>query len=57
MEQLWHFKLLLIFFRVLEEVSRRHSAELRDVQERTGIEKQAWEENYMKKQVCVCVCV
>lgn len=41
--------------RVQDEVSRRHSAELRDLQERLNIEKQAWEENFMKKQVSVCV--
>ena len=40
--------------RVLDEASRRHSAELRDLQEKLDIEKQAWEENFMKKQVCVC---
>ena len=28
-------------------------AEVRDLQERLAIEKEAWEENYMKKQVCV----
>ena len=26
---------------------------MRDLQERLAIEKEAWEENYMKKQVCV----
>ena len=41
--------------RVQDEVGRRHSAELRDLQERLNIEKQAWEENFMKKQVSVCV--
>ena len=41
--------------RVLDEANRRHSAELRDLQEKLDIEKQAWEENFMKKQVCVCV--
>ena len=39
--------------RVQDEVGRRHSAELRDLQERLDIEKQAWEENFMKKQVSV----
>ena len=41
--------------RVQDEVGRRHSAELRDLQERLDIEKQAWEENFMKKQVSACV--
>ena len=30
-------------------------AEVRDLQERLVIEKEAWEGNYMKKQVCVFV--
>lgn len=32
-------------------------AEVRDLQERLAIEKEAWEENYMKKQVCVYLCL
>ncbi|XP_077979762.1 centrosomal protein of 131 kDa-like [Glandiceps talaboti] len=33
-----------------EEAERRHMSEVRDLEERLKVEKQAWEENYMKKQ-------
>ncbi|XP_030840141.1 centrosomal protein of 131 kDa isoform X2 [Strongylocentrotus purpuratus] len=33
-----------------DEQERRHRAEVKDLEERLRIEKQAWEENYMKKQ-------
>lgn len=29
---------------------------MKALRERLEIEKQTWEENYMKKEVCVCVC-
>lgn len=29
---------------------------MKALRERMEIEKQTWEENYMKKEVCVCVC-
>lgn len=34
----------------LEELERRHLSELREVRERTEVERQAWEENILKRQ-------
>ena len=34
----------------LEEIQRRHSSELRELRERMEVERQAWEENILKKQ-------
>lgn len=34
----------------LEEMQRRHSSELREQRERMELEKQAWEENILKRQ-------
>ena len=34
----------------LEEMQRRHSSEVREVRERVEVERQAWEENIMKRQ-------
>jgi hypothetical protein len=34
----------------LEEMQRRHSSELREQRERMDVEKQAWEENILKRQ-------
>lgn len=34
----------------MEEMQRRHSIEVRELRERMEVEKQAWEENIMKKQ-------
>ncbi|MGH0154981.1 UNVERIFIED_CONTAM: hypothetical protein FKN15_033240 [Acipenser sinensis] len=39
------------FERTREEQERRHQAEVKALKERLDIEKQAWEENYMKKEV------
>ncbi|KAL5019029.1 hypothetical protein ScPMuIL_004751 [Solemya velum] len=33
-----------------EEQERRHAAEIRDLQEKLKVEKESWEENYMKKK-------
>ncbi|KAK6170509.1 hypothetical protein SNE40_018889 [Patella caerulea] len=33
-----------------EEQEKRHTGEIQDLQERLKLEKEAWEENYMKKQ-------
>ncbi|XP_070580321.1 centrosomal protein of 131 kDa-like [Ptychodera flava] len=33
-----------------EESDRRHNSEIRELEERLKVEKEAWEENYMKKQ-------
>ncbi|XP_059804360.1 centrosomal protein of 131 kDa isoform X3 [Hypanus sabinus] len=38
------------FEKTKEEQERRHQAEIQSLKERLEIEKQAWEENYMKKQ-------
>ncbi|XP_059509638.1 centrosomal protein of 131 kDa isoform X2 [Stegostoma tigrinum] len=38
------------FEKAKEEQERRHQAEIQSLKERLEIEKQAWEENYMKKQ-------
>ncbi|RXN02164.1 Centrosomal protein of 131 kDa [Acipenser ruthenus] len=38
------------FERTREEQERRHQAEVKALKERLDIEKQAWEENYMKKE-------
>ncbi|XP_066560484.1 centrosomal protein of 131 kDa isoform X1 [Amia ocellicauda] len=38
------------FDRTREEQERRHQAEIKALKERLEIEKQAWEENYMKKE-------
>ncbi|XP_072414876.1 centrosomal protein of 131 kDa isoform X2 [Chiloscyllium punctatum] len=38
------------FEKAKEEQERRHQAEIQSLKERLDIEKQAWEENYMKKQ-------
>ncbi|XP_072044275.1 centrosomal protein of 131 kDa-like [Amphiura filiformis] len=38
-----------------EEQERRHRTEVKELEERLKIEKQSWEENYMKKQETVLV--
>ncbi|XP_033630551.1 centrosomal protein of 131 kDa-like [Asterias rubens] len=38
------------FEQARDEQERRHRAEVRELEERLKIEKEAWEENYMKKQ-------
>ena len=34
----------------LEEMQRRHSSEMREQREKIELEKQAWEENLLKRQ-------
>ena len=36
--------------RQLAEIERRHGCEVKDLTERSKVEKQAWEENMIKKQ-------
>ena len=39
------------FEKSTDDASRRHREEMKLVEERLQVEKQAWQENYMKKQV------
>lgn len=39
------------FERSTDDLQRRHKDEMKSLHERLNIEKQAWQENYMKKQV------
>ena len=39
--------------RVIADVSRRHEREIRDIKEQLSIEKESWEEMFMRKQQAV----
>jgi 5-azacytidine-induced protein 1 len=36
-----------------EELERRHKSEIKELSERLAIEKETWQENILKKQVCL----
>ena len=39
------------FEKSTDELKKRHNDEIKALHERLSVEKQAWQENYMKKQV------